>query len=122
MNEIGCSCTVEAFAIDVDSSGNAFVTGRFHGGTVSSGTLILAPSGGSSDIFVVKYNNSGVGLWALSAGSTGNDRGFALSLDYSGNAYVGGNIDGLSTFGTLSVPGTFGDPFVAKLSAIAPRV
>ena len=76
----------------------------------------MSPSAGNSDIFVVKYNNSGTNIWAISAGSTGNDEGYTLFLDNLGNMYVGGKIDGISTFGTLTATGIAGDPFITKLS------
>src|SRR5262245_35030122 len=50
-----------------DPLGNSYVTGQFYG-TVGFGLLPPLTSLGESDVFVVKYDNQGVALWAVRAG------------------------------------------------------
>lgn len=68
-----------ANAVDVDASGNVFVTGYSTG------------SNGSQDYFTIKYNSSGTELWSAryDAGAW-TDQALSLVIDGSGNAYVTG--------------------------------
>ncbi len=80
------------YAIAVDGSGNAYVTGE----TVSSDFPVENPLfpnlQGYSDAFVTKINSSGTALVYSTylGGSSGNDSGFAIAVDASGNACVTG--------------------------------
>jgi len=81
----------EAYAIDVDSSGNVYVTGFSDG----SGTYPF-----NYDYATIKYNSSGVEQWVARYNCTGNggDAAYAIALDSSGNVYVTGLSDGSGTY------------------------
>ncbi len=108
-----------AESIVTDADGNIFMTGSFQSETLTFGSITLnnvnAPN---QDLFLAKFNSAGVVIWALRAGGTQADYGLSLSIDPSGNIYLGGFFKSTSiTFGgtTLSNPGApFGDPFLAK--------
>jgi hypothetical protein len=107
-------------SVAVDTSGNAYVTGRFLSPTITfdSYTLINA-NAGSDDVFLAKYDASGNVLWAKSFGGTSSDDGHSVALDASGNVYVaGGFFDTTLIIGsdTLSNKGIL-DAFLAKLDA-----
>lgn len=113
---------VEAEGIAMDYSGNIYVTGGFIGpislGTTSGSPYILGSAGVTSDIFVAKYNNSGVLQWARSFGSANGDpeKGFSISVD-SNNYYVTGRFNTLGSlvFGTNTLGPTLNnDIFVMK--------
>jgi uncharacterized delta-60 repeat protein len=72
----------EGLDIEVDDSGNVYVTGSSAAGSTEY-TL---------DYVTIKYNPSGVEEWAERYSSPGNDQdiAFALALDNSGNVYVTG--------------------------------
>lgn len=97
----------QAEGIAVDALGNSYITGRF--GDVArfgSGELNqtdLTASGLAEDIFVAKYNSSGLLQWAKRAGGTGTDQGLAIAIDATGNSYVTGIFNGSAMF-----PATFG--------------
>jgi hypothetical protein len=103
-------------AIATDASGNVYVTGRFSGITNFGGTS-LTPSG--VDIFVAKYNGTGVLQWVRQAGGAGAfNYGYGIAVDGSGNVYVTGYIAAATDFGgTILTPVGNNDVFVAKYNS-----
>ncbi|MEZ4656774.1 MAG: Ig-like domain-containing protein [Caldilineaceae bacterium] len=80
--------------VDVDATGNVYVTGTFVG-TVDfdPGTGILELSSASpdkKDIFVAKFNNNGALQWAKKAGGPGDDEGYHIEVNSSGNVVTTG--------------------------------
>jgi len=107
----------QGYGIAVDSSGNSYITGSFRE-TATFGTVTLT-SAGDNDIFVAKLNNTGAWQWAVRAGGTLADSGYAIAVDASGNSYITGDFSGTATFGTINLTsaGTI-DMFVAKLNNV----
>jgi hypothetical protein len=101
--------------IAVDGSSNVYVTGQFSSATATFGSTTLTNTGGS-DVFVVKYNTSGVVQWAVKGGGTSGDTGNGIAVDGSGNAYVTGQFSSTTaTFGSTTLTNTGGsDVFVVK--------
>ena len=56
--------------------------------------LIVIPTRGGDDIFLVKYNSNGTKQWTKQFGSTENDRGLGVTVDSSDNIYVTGYTEG----------------------------
>jgi hypothetical protein len=122
-------------SIAVDGSGNTYLTGFFNGinhhGTATFGlgepNQTTLTSAGDRDVFVVKYDPSGLLQWAKRAGAGGasTDQGMSIALDGLGAIYVSGYFGdhataGVATFGlgepnqtTLTSAGS-ADVFVAK--------
>ncbi len=77
--------------IEVDISGNVYVTGEVYGAT------------SNSDIVTIKYNSSGVVQWNKKYNGISNsfDKGNDLVVDNSGNVYV----TGTSSFGFIAIGG-----------------
>jgi hypothetical protein len=120
---LGGTSRDECYGIAVDSSGNAFVTGL----TLSSnypttlGVFQRFPNG-SDDAFVTKLNATGNSLdYSTYIGGNGNDRGFGIAVDSSGNAFVTGNTDFTNYPTTVGAFDTtqngLQDGFVTKLNA-----
>ncbi|MDD3633051.1 MAG: SBBP repeat-containing protein [Candidatus Cloacimonetes bacterium] len=109
----GTSSVAYGYSIATDSSGNSYVTGYF-GETASFGSITLTSSG-DSDIFVTKLDSNGNWLGAIKAGGTQRDIGYGIAIDSSGNSYVTGCFQWISSFGNiiLTSSGSF-DIFVAK--------
>ncbi len=87
-------------SIAVDASGNIFITGYFRltaDFDPGPGTANLTSSG-AEDIFIAKYNSSGVYQWAFNIGSQFDDHGFSIVLDGSSNIYVTGQFGGTADF------------------------
>jgi len=98
------------------SGGNIYVTGYFKGTANFSGTYLTAS--GSRDIFVAKYTSDGVFQWARKAGGGGDDEGYAISSDPSGNCYVTGYFTGGANFSGVGIS-AYGskDIFIAKYNS-----
>lgn len=89
-----------AYAIDIDSSSNIYCTGSFEG-TVDfdpSSNIYNITSKGNRDIFICKFDSSGIFKWAKGIGSTYNDKGCSLKLDFNQNIIVSGDFKGLVDF------------------------
>ena len=112
-------------AIDVDASGNVYVTGYF-GGTIDfdpgPGVTNLT-SVGFQDVFVLKMSSAGNLIWAKSfGGANNNDWGNSIKVDVSGNVYTTGFFRGSVDFdpgaGTTNITSVgSGDIFVHKMNA-----
>lgn len=110
-----------AYAIAVDSSGQAYVTGGASGGLLTTpGAFQRQPKG--SDAFVVKVNAAGTDLaYATYLGGNDFDRAFDLAIDVMGNAYVVGytmSQDFPTTIDAFQpTPSNAQEVFVTKLNA-----
>ncbi len=102
--------------IALDSAGNAYITGAF-AGTANFGSHTLTVSGWRNT-FVAKLDADGNWLWAVKAGGTGWDDGYAITLDAASNIYVTGGFTYTATFGshTLTASG-MRNIYVAKMDA-----
>ena len=114
--KVGESSSVYGYSITIDSSGNSYVAGNFHGTASFGGTNFS--SNGSFDIFIAKLDTNGNLLWAKQAGGCGEDRGNGIATDGSGNSYVTGYYNSGANFDSTMLISSGGyDIFVAKLSS-----
>jgi hypothetical protein len=105
-------------SVITDASGNVYITGTFQQ-TATFGSLPTITSAGGYDIFIVKYNSSGIPQWVQKAGGLGtNDAGSSIALDVLDNIYIAGRFGGTATFGGLTPITSTGDDdiFIAKYS------
>ena len=97
---MGGSSWDRATSIQLDNTGNVYITGYFQG-TVDfdpgSGIYDLT-SGGSYDIFVCKLDGNGSFLWAKNIGGSLADVGYSLTIDNSGSVYTTGYFNGTVDF------------------------
>jgi PKD repeat protein len=116
---IGSSGSEVAKGVAIDTNNNVIITGGFNGTVDFGGTLLTAPQ--ATGIFVAKYSSAGGLVWAKGFGGNywGQDIGYGVAVDQSGNIGVAGTVQGsyvdfgggpFYSDGTLNV-------FVAKLSA-----
>jgi Beta-propeller repeat len=115
------------FGIAVDASGKAYVTGRTYSSNfpTTAGAFQATPGGGYSggydDAFVVKLNAAGTALvYSTYLGGSGDDVGYGIAVEASGNASVTGETyssDFPTTPGAFqTILGGFDDAFVSKLN------
>ncbi|KUG09105.1 Ig-like domain-containing protein [Solirubrum puertoriconensis] len=106
----------------VAPNGDVYVSGTYDQGSITIGSTTHTSSG-SADIFIAKYNTSGVLQWSTKAGSASTEFATGLAVDANNDLIVGGYFQGNLTFGNAGTLGltragsTGNDIFVAKLSS-----
>ncbi len=103
-------------AVCVDDSGGVYVTGGYdHTRPFGPGTLT---SSGGYDIFVLKYDTSGVFQWVTNGGSRKDDWSNGICSDKNGHIYVTGEFRDSLIVDTILVKNyDKRDAFVLKLDA-----
>ncbi|MGE3802149.1 MAG: hypothetical protein AB7H80_14120 [Candidatus Kapaibacterium sp.] len=74
--------------VETDNAGNHYVVGQFYGTINYSGGSVT--SAGDADVFVAKFNSSGVLQWVVRRGSTLEDIGMDIDVSYGGDIYITG--------------------------------
>jgi acetyltransferase-like isoleucine patch superfamily enzyme len=91
--------------IQIDGSGNAYVTGYFNGNVTfgpgeANQTQLVGGAGFATRMFAAKYaTGTGNLQWAKQATGTGTSNGRGVAVDASGNLHVIGQITGAAIFG-----------------------
>lgn len=110
----------EAYAIAVDPSGNAYVTGETRSTNFPIKNPLQPVLSGLNDVFVAKFNPSGSALvYSTYLGGSGFDEGSGITIDPFGNAYVTGktNSTNFPTSRPLQpISGGRLDAFVTKIN------
>jgi hypothetical protein len=106
--------------IAVDSSGNAYVTGYTLSTNFPTANALYATQGGGNDGFIAKLNAAGSALvYSTYLGGSGDDAGYGIAVDSSGNAYVTGLTNSANFPIANALYATYGggsfDAFVAKI-------
>lgn len=97
--------------IGVDSVGNIYATGYYSSNPFevydSTGTLFgtTLANVGSNDIFLVKFNNSGITQWVTRIAGTDDDKSTDIVIDSNDNILVAGNYNS-SSLAIYDAPGT----------------
>ena len=81
-------------SICIDNLSNLFVIGETYSSNFPIQTLSGAYNqttyGGNRDAFVIKFNSTGVRLWATYYGGSNSDFGIGICSDNNGNLYIAG--------------------------------
>jgi hypothetical protein len=113
----------DGFGITIDAQGNLYVTGNTFGSVLggAQGTQYGTFSPGDQDVFVSKFNSSGVFQWSSQLGIAGQATvGFGITIDTQGNLYASGETSGSVLGGAQGTQyGAHGtnDVFVAKFNS-----
>ena len=86
---MGGTSSDKAYGIVSDNNGSIYVTGYFVGVADFSSTVSLTGAG-HTDIFLAKYDTSGLLQWAKQAGDTGFDRGWDITQNINGEIIITG--------------------------------
>lgn len=108
--------TNEAVDVEVDASGNSYITGYLTGETAFQTDVVIL-NGYSGDAYVAKYNASGALIWVKTFGGNFSDRATDLAIGPDGNIVFTGQFFGTANFGSISLTSPAGskDIFIAKL-------
>lgn len=107
-----------ANGVALDITGNVFVTGVFKSGNFESqgaGNQFSA-AGSIEDIFIAKYDNTGLFQWSNPIGGADRDIATSIAVDKSGNAYLTGSFKGSVDFDPG--PGTVNQTALGTADAI----
>ncbi len=91
-------------AITSDYLGNLYITGNTFSSNLPTynpggNAYFQSTNGGSCDIFILKFTENGVRLWATYYGGFGSDVGYAITTDADANLLITGN-----TYSTTNFP------------------
>lgn len=111
----------KSMSLAVDGNNDSYVAGGFESSPATFGSYTLNNAlADSLDVYLVRYNASGIVQWVRGAGGVRNDEATCVAADMSGNAIVAGYFYSSSiTFGTFTLNNTSGysDMFIAKYDA-----
>lgn len=117
-----------ARGICLDSSEGIYITGS----TSSSNNMATVGAFQtvcvSQDVFIAKFNNSGIRIWSTYLGGTNSQEcGTALNCDNSNNIYITGFTNGSSSISTIGsfqpiYAGGLFDCFLVKFNSIGARI
>jgi gliding motility-associated-like protein len=93
-NTMGSTTILVSNGIVSDPNGDFFVTGHFTGTADFGNGITLSANPGGNDLFVAKYNAGGSVQWAVKGISPGDDKGYEIALDATGDPYVTGYYTG----------------------------
>ena len=85
--QLGTASEDVGYGVALNSSGDIFVTGTTYGALNGSNS-------GSSDFFLVKYDDDGVRQWIKQLGTASEDVAYGLTVGSGGNIYVTGYTKG----------------------------
>src|SRR3990167_4104209 len=84
--QFGTTSNEFPYGIAVDVNGNAYVTGY-------TGGSLYGQMQGAGDLFIVKFNTSGLEQWWTQSGTAGWDVPNGIAVDANGNVYIAGYTD-----------------------------
>ncbi|HEX9664684.1 MAG TPA: SBBP repeat-containing protein, partial [Patescibacteria group bacterium] len=117
---LGGSNSESGFDIALDSSNNAYVTGRAESVDFPTQNPFQAVKGAGVDVFITKLSSTGMSLvYSTYLGGSSQDVGNGIVVDSSNNAYITGETSSLDfpTQNPYQAVGTGGDVFITKLSS-----
>ena len=100
LHQLGTTGSDIGRSVAVDGAGDVYVVGS------TEGELLGNSAFGLSDIFLVKFNSSGVTQFARQLGTPSNDIAYGLAIQGTGIYITGateGNLDGNTSFGQADV-------------------
>ncbi|MFO1246909.1 MAG: hypothetical protein U1E93_01520 [Alphaproteobacteria bacterium] len=110
-NLLGSGGTANGYGLALDPSGGVVVTGS---STADLTTTSVAD--GNNDSFVARYDANGNQSWIKQIQTLATNQSNSVSVDASGNIYIGGSVSG-GVIGAGQVAQGKGDAFLAKFDS-----
>ena len=113
------------YQLPIDNAGNVYLIGstasNLPAASISTINASNIGSGNERDLFIAKFNSSGVRQWGRYYGGTSADFGYGAALDAYGNVYVAGQTTSTTDIATagahqITRASTF-DGFISKFDA-----
>jgi hypothetical protein len=86
------------YGVSADINGNSYIIGCFEK-NADFGVIHLTADG--TEMFMAKFDNNGVCLWAKKAVGSGNGRSYGISVNLNGDIYITGGFNGIAEFGSI---------------------
>ena len=107
---LGSAGTAAGTSLALVPGGGVVVTG-----STDADLTTAAVADGNTDSFVAKYDAGGTQLWTTQLQTLNTNRAAAVSVDASGNVYIGGQTTGAIGKGQTKIGGS--DAYLAKLDS-----
>lgn len=108
--------------VATDASGNVFLTGLTSSMSgIASNGFQNNHGGGGEDAFLVKFDATGIRLWATYYGGNDSDKGYSAATDSSGNIYLAGRTDSPNAIASGGFLNTLAGPHDAFLVKFDPE-
>jgi len=108
---LGSAGTASSYSLALNPSGGVALAGS------TTGTVMdTAVSNGNTDSYVVKYDANGNQTWAKQIQTLATNQAASVSVDSSGNVYIGGQVSG-GVIGAGQTGNGGADAYVAKLDS-----
>ncbi len=108
---LGSAGSANAYGLALDPSGGVVVTGAS-----TAQLMTTSISNGNNDAFVARYNANGEQSWIKQIQTLATNQSNTVSVDASGNIYIGGSVSG-GVIGAGEVAQGKGDAFLAKFDS-----
>jgi hypothetical protein len=108
---VGSAGTASGYSMALNSGGNGVVIA----GSTTADLSTSAIADGNTDSFVASYDDDGSQNWQTQIPTLSQNQAAAVSVDASGNVYIGGSVTGVLGAGQTSSGGS--DAYVTKLSS-----
>src|SRR6185437_4154455 len=105
---LGSAGTANATGLALDPTGGVVITG-----STTADLTTSSVADGNTDTFVARYVSLGNQTWLKQLQTLNSNQAAAVSVDASGNVYIGGQVTGVIGSGQTQDGGT--DAYVAKL-------
>lgn len=116
-NTAGSFLADNASSLDLDASGNIYISGYFQG-DFSFGTLPQLVNSGNWDTYVARFSMSGGAQWSLAGGATNDDLAYSVSVNGSYIATCGQFSSGTSLGSNNLVSNGIQDMFLARIDQV----
>jgi len=99
----------EAYCITTDNLNNVYISGWYTSPSINFGGIILTSTAAGDNIFLAKYNSSGViqNAYSFRGAAASGGYGNGICADNNGNIYLTGYFEGVNmTFNTVTLTNT----------------